>query len=114
MGDYLPATRYVPASETPACRAAPASSGPSLGLPSSRKCVSRRRFTIRLSRRLRSATVYVAGREVSTLRGRRLRARVSLEGLPRGTFRVRIVGRTKAGRRVTSVRTYRTCRPRAR
>ena len=114
MGDYLPATRYVPTAETPACRAAPLAGGPSLGLPSSRKCVSRRRFTIRLSRRLRSATVYVAGRKVRTLRGRRLRARVNLEGLPRGTFRVRIVGRTKAGRKVTSVRTYRTCRPRAR
>lgn len=111
MGDYFPVSRYVPAAETPACRAAPASSGPSLGLPSAKRCVSRRSFTIRLSRRLRSATVYVAGRRVRTLRGRRLRAHVRLTGLPRGTYRVRVVGRTRGGRRVTSVRTYRTCRP---
>jgi hypothetical protein len=42
-------------------------------------------------------------------RGRRLRAPVDLRGLPRGTYRVRIVGRTRVGRRVVAVRTYRTC-----
>ena len=46
------------------------------------------------------------------LRGRRLRARVVLTGLPRGTFVVRIVGVTASGRHVSETRTYRTCRPR--
>lgn len=112
MGDYLPTTRYVPARETPACRAAPVSTGPALGLPPStpaHACVSRRRFTLHLDRRLRSATVRVAGRVVAVRRGRRIRVPIDLRGLPRGSFRVRITGRTRTGRRVTSVRTYRTC-----
>ncbi len=112
MGGYLPVTRYLKAGETPPCRATTTSSGPSLGLPPSTPkgtCTSRRDFTIRLSRRLQSATVTVAGRRVATLRGRRLQAKVNLKGLPRGTYRVRITGRDRGGRRLTSVRTYRTC-----
>lgn len=81
-----------------------------LGLP--RACVSRRRFTIRLPRGLRSATVTLDGRRVQTLRGKRLRSVIDLRGLPRGTFRVRVTARTMRGRRVVQERTYRTCRAR--
>lgn len=116
MGDYLPSTRFVAGTETPACRAplgtTAASAGPSRGLPSStppKACTSRRRIVLRLPRTLRAATVYVAGRRVASRRGTRLRVPVDLRGLPRGSYRVRIVGRTKAGRRVVTVRTYRTC-----
>jgi hypothetical protein len=84
----------------------------SLGLPSTRRCASRRRFTIRLraprGQRLRSARVQVNGRRVRVLRGRRLRARIDLRGL-RGTVRVRIVARTRSGRRIVNERRYRTC-----
>jgi hypothetical protein len=114
MGDYLPQTRYLAAGERPACRATRRSSGPSLGLPPSTprgSCRSRRRFTVRLDRRLRSAVIRVAGRRVAVRRGRRLRSRVDLRGLPRGTFRVRIDGRDRHGRRLRSIRTYRTCVP---
>ena len=117
MADYLPATRYLARGEEPPCHARRRSTGPSLGLPAStpqRACTSRRAFTIRLSRGLRTATVTVAGRRVTARRGARLRAPVVLRGLPRGTFRVEITGWTKAGRRVRSVRTYRTCTPRRR
>jgi hypothetical protein len=79
-----------------------------------RRCASRRRFTIRLSRRLVSARVYVNRRRVRTLRARRLRARVDLRGLPRGRFTVRIVGRTRGGRTLVRQRAYRTCVPRRR
>jgi hypothetical protein len=86
-----------------------------LGLPSSRRCVSRRRFRIRLRSprgdRLTSARVYVNGRRVRVLRGRRLTAPVNLRGLPKGKVRVRIVGRTRGGKRIARVRTYRTCTP---
>jgi hypothetical protein len=82
----------------------------------SRRCASRRRFRIRLralrGERLRSAVVRVNGRRVRVVRGRRLRAVVDLRGLPRGVVEVRIVARTRSGRRVVRIRRYRTCTPR--
>jgi hypothetical protein len=82
------------------------------GLP--RTCRSRRAFRIRLRRGLVAARVYVNGKRVRTVRGRRLRAPVDLRGLPRGRFTVRVVGRLRSGRTVTARRTYRTCVPQRR
>jgi hypothetical protein len=80
------------------------------------RCTSRRSFFIRLraprGQRLRSASVYMNGRRVSTVAGRRLRGRVDLRGLPRGTFRVTVVARTTKGRTIRRTRRYRTCAPR--
>ena len=80
---------------------------------SSRSCASRRHFRIRLraprGERLVSARVYVNGHRVRVLRGRRLRAVVDLRGLPKGRATVRVVARTRKGRRVTETRRYRTC-----
>jgi len=77
------------------------------------RCASRRHFRIRLRAprgdRLRSARVYVNGRRVRVLRGRRLRAVIDLRGLPAGRVRVRVVARTRHGRRVSETRRYRTC-----
>jgi len=95
-----------------------AETGPAaeLGLPATRRCASRRNFSIRLraprGQRLRSALVYVNGRRARVVRGTRLRARVDLRGLPRGVVRVTIVARTLTGRTVRSSRRYRTCVPR--
>jgi hypothetical protein len=84
-----------------------------LGLPSARRCASRRAFRIRLrmprGERLRSARLYVNGRRVRTLRGRRRTIPVSLRGLPKGTVRVKVVARTRSGRRLVRERRYRTC-----
>jgi outer membrane protein assembly factor BamB/plastocyanin len=83
-----------------------------------RRCTSRRSFRIRLGRRVRSgdrlvsARVYVNGKRVRTLRGRRLRARVDLRGLPKGRAVVTVVGRTRKGRTLRERRVYRTCVPR--
>jgi len=74
------------------------------------RCTSRRSFVIRLPRGLRSARVTVGGRRAKVIRGSRLRARVNLRGRRRGTVVVRIVGRTRSGRRVVQTRRYRTCR----
>lgn len=87
----------------------PSGASADLGLPAATRCASRRRFTIRLPRTLRSAAVTVDGKRVRTLRGRRLRSVVDLRGLPRGTVRVRVTGRTAAGRRLVDERVYRTC-----
>ena len=79
-----------------------------------RQCLSRRRFTIRLRetrhRRLRSAQVVVDGRRVEVRRRHgRLTALVDLRGVRRQTVRVKIVARTRAGRRLVGTRVYRTC-----
>ncbi len=79
-----------------------------------RACTSRRTFTIRLRRGLRTARVTYAGRRAKVLRGRRLRARINLRGLPKGTVRVRVVGRTRGGRVVRGTRVYRLCARRLR
>ena len=78
-------------------------------LPRSRSCRSRRAFRIRLSRRLVSARIYVSGKRVRMLRGRRLRARVDLRGLPKRHVRVVVRGRTRSGRTLVERRAYRTC-----
>src|SRR3712207_5231393 len=97
------------------CRASRSST---IQLPSARTCRSRRDFMIRLRRpergRIRSARVYVNGKRVKVLRGRRLRSRVNLRGLPRGRYTIRVVVRTTRGRRIVSTRRYRTCVPRVR
>jgi ABC-2 type transport system ATP-binding protein len=83
-------------------------------LASSRRCVSRRRFTIHLrrpgGRRLRSAKVWVDGRRVKVRRRHgRLQARVDLRGKPKKVVRVRVRAVTRRGKVVTETRRYRTC-----
>ena len=66
---------------------------------------------LHLRRGLASVRVFVNGRRVRVVRRH---ARVDLRGLPRGRFFVRVVGRTRGGRRYVAQRTYRTCAPRGR
>jgi hypothetical protein len=77
------------------------------------KCVSRRAFRIRVKhisgQTIKRATVFVNGKRVKVLRGRRLTAPVKLTGLPKGTFRVRIRVVTSKGRVVNTTRAYHTC-----
>jgi hypothetical protein len=94
---------------------------PGIVLPSAgsrRSCRSRRSFSIRLREprrgRLAEARVYVNGKRVRLVRGRRLRARVNLRGLPKGRYTVRVVAVTSTGQRVTRTRRYRTCTPKRR
>jgi hypothetical protein len=100
------------------------------GLPSTRRCVSRRNFVIRLKRpgkvsylaarvtvNGRRTPVFVLDERYLTIRGRvltrrRLSARVDLRGLPKGTFRVGIIAVTKTLRSISDARAYRTCEPR--
>ena len=85
----------------------------SIAFPQGATCASRRHFVIRLrvprGDRLRSARVYVNGRQVRLLRGKRPRAVIDLRGLPLGRFSVRVVARTVKGRTVIETRRYRTC-----
>ena len=90
---------------------------PAVELPaaSAARCVSRRRFRIRLHRprrgKIRSARVYVNGKRVKALRGSRITAAIDLRGLPRGRYTVRVVVTTSTGRTITRTRAYRTCTP---
>lgn len=89
-----------------------------VGFPSTRACVSRRRFAIRLrvprDAPVVRATVLVNGRQVAVRRGARLRSIVNLTSLPKGRFRVEVRLRLADGRTVKDNRRYRTCVPRRR
>jgi hypothetical protein len=77
--------------------------------PTPHACASRRSFAVTLRGAVR-ATVFVDGRERGGARRvRGGRVRVDLRGRRAGRVMVRIVGRTRAGRRVMTVRVYRTC-----
>ena len=79
--------------------------------PSARVCRSTRRFRLKLSRKYKRARVWVAGHRVKVRRRNgRLTAVVDLRGRPAGVVRVRVAGRTKAGRKRVRVHRYRTCR----
>jgi hypothetical protein len=118
-------TPTVAPSPTPAPASTPAPARPArqrtvpieqvASLPSARRCVSRRRFRIRLRAprgdKLRRAEVRVNGKRVRVVRGRRLTAPVDLRGLPRGRFKVEIRVATLSGRRLRGTRRYRTCVP---
>jgi hypothetical protein len=88
----------------------------SIPISSTHNCVSRRRFRITLraprGEHLVSARVYVNAKRVHVSRGKRLHALVDLRGLPRNSVTIRVVARTRKGRRVVEKRTYRTCTPR--
>ena len=94
-----------------------------IGLPSNKKCVSRRRFRIKVRQlggiQIQTALVFVNGKKVRVLKRRvfkRLRsvASVNLRGLPKGTFKVRIVVLTADGKTIRGTRKYRTCTKRKR
>src|SRR4030095_14362554 len=107
-----PSSASGPTPSTPAVKVTAADV---IKLPGVRRCVSRRRFPIRLVQpggvTLVSATVQVNGKRVKVLKGKRLTARVDLRGLPKGRFTVKITVKTSDGWTLKSTRRYRTCVP---
>jgi hypothetical protein len=93
----------------------PGGSGGSSAGSGSRTCVSARSFRIRLRApkgdKLRSVVIYVAGKRKLALQGKKLTAPVSLKGLPKGVFTVRVQAVGTSGKRYVDLRTYRTCTP---
>lgn len=86
-----------------------------LKLPSSRRCISARKFVIHLKRKkgttIRNAVVYVNGKTKVKVKGKKkLRAAINLKGLPAGQVKVRIVLTTTKGEKLVSTRTYKTCK----
>jgi len=120
-----PAPKPDPPAVTPPAPPAPAPPTPTgealadaLGMPSARRCLSRRRFTVRLQvpggARVVSATVAINGKVKARVKGGRTRAPVNLRGLPKGKVKVKLVVRASNGRTYKSTRSYRTCRAKAR
>jgi hypothetical protein len=86
--------------------------------PSNRRCVSRRKFRIRIRERrgvkIEAATVLLNGRRLKVIKRRvfarkRHIATVNLRGLPKGTFKLKITVLTSSGDAITGTRTYHTC-----
>ncbi|HEX8121289.1 MAG TPA: hypothetical protein VF549_08495 [Solirubrobacteraceae bacterium] len=84
-----------------------------LSLPSSRRCASRRKFTVRVRREIRGTvkrvTIFINGRRVKSVTGRRIALPIDLRGLPKGKIKVRLRVELLDGRVATDTRTYRTC-----
>ena len=82
-------------------------------LPSSKKCVSRRVFRIRLKKprglKIESAVVFVNGKRAKVVKGKRVRSTVDLRGLPKGRFKVKITVLLSNGKFLSGTRKYRTC-----
>jgi Ca2+-binding RTX toxin-like protein len=84
-----------------------------LSLPSSRRCASRRKFTVRVRREIRGTvkrvTIFLNGRRVKSVTGSRIGLPIDLRGLPKGKVKVRLRVELLDGRVATDTRTYRTC-----
>jgi hypothetical protein len=113
-----PPAPVAPAPSTrPAPSPAPAVSAEDvLSLPSSNRCISRRRLVIRVRAprgvAVTSTTVFVNNRKAGA--GRGSSAVINLKGLPRGTVKVKVVALLSDGRQLAVRRTYKTCTTRAR
>jgi hypothetical protein len=87
----------------------------SLGLPSSRACLSRRAFVVhpRIPKhaKLATATVFINGSLTKRVKFGKRVSFVNLKNLPKGTFTVAIIVTTKAGQTFQDHRRYHTCRP---
>ena len=119
-----PGTPVTPPVTPPAPPAGPGAdvTGEALGsqlftLPAaSSKCVSRRKFAIRIKRprgmAYKSISITVNGRtkvRLKGLRAKKVKAVVNLKGLPAGKVTVTIAAVTTTGRKAVSKRVYTTC-----
>ena len=85
-----------------------------LGLPSTRRCVDRRKFSFKIhqppKQRIVNVQVYINGKLRYSKRGKKVK-RVTIKRLPsKGSYKVRIVALTNRGHRVISTRIYRNCK----
>jgi hypothetical protein len=127
MAEPVPAaptpTPPAPAPSTPAPTPAIPTTAPAqkpvvtdlLSLASTTKCVSRRRLTITVRKpkagaaKVTSIKVTVGKGKAKSYSGKKLKVPVTLTGLPKGTFKVRLAVKLSNGATVTQTRTYRTC-----
>jgi hypothetical protein len=104
------------AAETKLEKAKPDVVAQAFGLPSARRCKSRRKFGIRLVQpkgvRIKAARVVLDAKSVKvTKSGGRFRATIDLRGFKKGRFTISITITTAADRKIKGARKYRTCVP---
>ena len=121
--DTAPPTGTTPPQAAPAAAVVQAASKPALGvlpafaqlvsLPSTRSCVSRRNFRIRVRTpknvKIASVTVLLNAKKIAVHTGKRLTAPIDLRKLPKGRFTVKVQIKLADGRFVSDSRRYRTC-----
>lgn len=97
---------------------APASAGvaPAATPGATKVCKSRRQFRIRVKKlrggvRAVSATVFVNGKKTLTRKGKRVTAIVTLKGLKKGRYTVKINVKYSNGRTLRYTRKFKTCTP---
>jgi hypothetical protein len=109
-----PGTTTTVTTTTPAPAPAPTNSVEAAGVIGVPKaCVSRRTVTVHLKApkgtTFSKVTVQVRGRHFKTYKGKQITARLSLAGLPRGNFTMRVHATTSSGRSFTVTHRYTTC-----
>jgi hypothetical protein len=111
------ATKTVHYTIKPKAGTAPATAvSPSATKPTTKVCTSRRQFRIRVKKlkggvKAVSATVFVNGKKTLTRKGKRVTAIVTLKGLKKGRYTVKINVKYSNGRVLSYTRKFKTCTP---
>ena len=89
---------------------------PSTSKTTTKVCTSRRQFRIRVKKlkggvKAVSATVFVNGKKTLTRKGKRVTAIVTLKGLKKGQYKVKINVKYSDGRVLSYTRKFKTCTP---
>ena len=113
--DAAVAQYLSPASQSPATTTGSPSGGVLGVTQTSTACASLRHFTIHLliprHDHVVSAQVFLNGKRLQLLTGKRLHAHINLRGLPKGRDVLTITARTKHGKVLRGKRVYHTCLP---
>ena len=123
--DATPPTGTTPPPTAPATTVVSAARKPALGvlpafaqivtLPSTKGCVSNRKFRIRVRTpknvKIASVTVLLNAKKIAVHSGKRITTPIDLRKLPTGRFTVKVQIKLADGRRVSGSRRYRTCAP---
>ena len=86
-----------------------------VSLASAKRCVSKRRLTLTVKKpkagaaRVTSVKVTIGTRKARTYTAKKLKVPITLAGLPKGTFKVKLSIRLADGTTLAETRTYKTC-----
>ena len=110
------ATKTVHYTIRPKAGTAPATAVSPSGTKTTKVCTSRRQFRIRVKKlkggvKAVSATVFVNGKKTLTRKGKRVTAIVTLKGLKKGRYKVKINVKCSDGRVLSYTRKFKTCTP---
>lgn len=111
-----PVTTPPPATPKPAAKPKVADV---VSLATPRKCLSKRRLTLTVKKpkagaaKVSSVKVTIGKGKAKTYTAKKLKVPVTLSGLPKGTFKVKLSVKLSDGTTLTETRTYKTCAAKA-